>query len=38
MKDYIIRMQDERTKLETKWDKLIKYVCEHYDNLDGTAN
>lgn len=36
MKDYIIRMQDERAKLETKWDKLIKYVGEHYNNLDGT--
>lgn len=36
MEDYIIRMQDERKELETKWDKLIKYVGKHYDNLDGT--
>lgn len=36
MKDYIIRMQDERKELETKWDKLIKYVGKHWDDLDKT--
>lgn len=36
MKDYIIRMYDERKELETKRDKLIKYVGEHWYDLDKT--